>query len=557
MIFANQPDVPNAAVLGKAGSVSEVISAKQSEFKTAVSKGSEDTTPDNNLVINPEIPVEPVVNFQTELANVIEDLLADGEQEQITDSQEQPQTEQPDVLPDIVTQANGNWKQRYLAALGNMPNSEDGEAVNEIPKDPIQNAIARLTYLLNTKGDVLSDKAKEAIGNVLEKLQLKIEGRIEDLFPADAEQEKAINAIITQAQGGESEISKLIDLINELIPQLAQGDAEPQVVIENGEVSENTDATQVLNQDENTEKVFQVDSETDAADETETGNTNKNLAALAEENISEESESDELLEQEPQAKAEKIISQQMPVNAFNVKSNNVPAAGDNSGSKEDVFADDEIKLTAEKTSESVNPQPMSQSDSNSNSFEQIFAAADTQNVTEFKGEMAQAETKPLNNLPEDTGQYVSEQIKEAIKSSADEGKNEITIRLNPPELGRVFIRLEEQDGQIAGMLEFSKAQTKAEVAQLIPQLIRSLQEAGVSVRRLDVVQSQQDNSSYQQNKQQNAQDYNGQQQPHYQHSEGHGWGPKVYQWLGSRMDYQGAGLSGQSSLSGSGVNVLI
>ncbi len=397
---------------------------------------------------------------------------------------------------------------------------------------------------------------------MLEKLQLKAEGRIENLFPDDAGQEKAIDAIIIQAQGTETEISKLIELVNELISQPAPGKAEPQVVIENTEVSENTDkaATQVLNQNEDAEQVFQSDSEADAAVEPETENAGKNQTDLIEKlaGDQEQVEPEEVLSQDAANKAEKIINQQMPLKTFNVKDNPISAVNNNSNSAdEDVFADDEIKVAAQKITESVNPQPTSQSASNNNILEQILPAADTQNVTEFKAEMAQAQAKPINTLPEDTGRYVIEQIKEAIRSTADEGKNEITVRLNPPELGRVFIRLEEQNGQIAGMLEFSKAQTKAEVAQLIPQLIRSLQEAGVSVRRLDVVQSQQDNSSYQQNKQQSAQDYNSQQQPHYQQSEGHGWGPKVYQWLSSQMDYQASGVSGKSQLNAAGVNVLI
>ena len=87
----------------------------------------------------------------------------------------------------------------------------------------------------------------------------------------------------------------------------------------------------------------------------------------------------------------------------------------------------------------------------------------------------------------DTTSSVSGQILESIHSSLQQGQNRLTIALNPPELGRVLVRFEEQDNQIIGILEVSQKQTRAEVEQALPQLLQSLQDSGVQVKRLDVM----------------------------------------------------------------------
>ena len=82
---------------------------------------------------------------------------------------------------------------------------------------------------------------------------------------------------------------------------------------------------------------------------------------------------------------------------------------------------------------------------------------------------------------------VSEQIQESLRASLARPDQHITIRLNPPELGTVLIKFREQDSQITGILEVSKAQTRAEIQQALPEIVRSLQELGVNIRRLEVV----------------------------------------------------------------------
>jgi flagellar hook-length control protein FliK len=82
---------------------------------------------------------------------------------------------------------------------------------------------------------------------------------------------------------------------------------------------------------------------------------------------------------------------------------------------------------------------------------------------------------------------VSEQIQESLRTSLARPDQQITIRLNPPELGTVLIKFREQDSQITGILEVNKSQTRAEIQQALPEIVRNLQELGVNIRRLEVV----------------------------------------------------------------------
>ena len=89
---------------------------------------------------------------------------------------------------------------------------------------------------------------------------------------------------------------------------------------------------------------------------------------------------------------------------------------------------------------------------------------------------------------------LGEQIRESIHSLASQGDQQITIRLNPPELGRVSIKFQEQAGEITGLLEVSKLQTRIEIQQALPQILRDLADSGVQIKRLEVMledQSQQ------------------------------------------------------------------
>ncbi|MBC8470095.1 MAG: flagellar hook-length control protein FliK [Planctomycetes bacterium] len=99
---------------------------------------------------------------------------------------------------------------------------------------------------------------------------------------------------------------------------------------------------------------------------------------------------------------------------------------------------------------------------------------------------------PSQTSPNTISTGVGQQIQESVRSSfSQQGQNQqITIQLNPPELGKVLIKFQEQDNQITGLLEVSKTQTRIEIEQAIPQIIRGLQDSGIQIKRLDVVLSQ-------------------------------------------------------------------
>jgi len=133
------------------------------------------------------------------------------------------------------------------------------------------------------------------------------------------------------------------------------------------------------------------------------------------------------------------------------------------------------------------------SDSSSGSksdFEQILSHNNTQIpiLERFPETPVQAAVKTAGNTPSgDAFASISEQILGSVHSSLRQGDHQITIRLNPPELGSVFIRFREQQDQITGLLEVSKIQTRYEIEQALPQIIRTLQNSGIQVKRLEVV----------------------------------------------------------------------
>ena len=89
----------------------------------------------------------------------------------------------------------------------------------------------------------------------------------------------------------------------------------------------------------------------------------------------------------------------------------------------------------------------------------------------------------------DTAAAIRDQIFQSVQTSIQQGQREIIVHLNPPELGRVSIKFTEQGKELTGLLETANPQTRAEIRQAIPEIIRSLEELGISVRRLDVTLS--------------------------------------------------------------------
>lgn len=94
-------------------------------------------------------------------------------------------------------------------------------------------------------------------------------------------------------------------------------------------------------------------------------------------------------------------------------------------------------------------------------------------------------TKIASNA--DSGASVGSQIQESIHSSLRSGGQQIIIRLNPPELGKVTIKFAEQGNDITGLLQVDKLQTRDQIQQMLPEMIQNLQNSGIGIKRLEVV----------------------------------------------------------------------
>ena len=158
----------------------------------------------------------------------------------------------------------------------------------------------------------------------------------------------------------------------------------------------------------------------------------------------------------------------------------------------------ELNVTAVQvsTGQTKNRGSSTSNDSSDSDLEQILSHNNPQTpVTEQSpNSAAGAKTAALpgHTSPSSVSADIGKQILESIHSSlSQEGQNQqITIRLNPPELGKVFIKFNEQDSQIIGLLEVSKPQTRIEIQQALPQIIQNLQDSGIQIKRLEVVLSE-------------------------------------------------------------------
>lgn len=131
----------------------------------------------------------------------------------------------------------------------------------------------------------------------------------------------------------------------------------------------------------------------------------------------------------------------------------------------------------------------------SQGFEQILSHNTSQTViteqTPAAAKNATTANMPDQNSSSNVSADIGKQILESIhRSISQQGADrQITVRLNPPELGKVFIRFQQQDAELIGLMEVSKAQTRFEIEQMLPQIIRNLADSGIQIKRLEVMLS--------------------------------------------------------------------
>ena len=129
-------------------------------------------------------------------------------------------------------------------------------------------------------------------------------------------------------------------------------------------------------------------------------------------------------------------------------------------------------------------------------------------------------TKTHNLSEEQNLPHVGRQILESIKTSLAQNQpnQRITIRLNPPELGRVSIEFRQDQDHITGILQVSRLQTRDELQHLLPEIVRTLQDAGINLKRLDLELTNQGQQQHYRDQSLHdglPHDHNGPSQPHY------------------------------------------
>ncbi len=105
---------------------------------------------------------------------------------------------------------------------------------------------------------------------------------------------------------------------------------------------------------------------------------------------------------------------------------------------------------------------------------------------------AQPAGATAETVPSDGPRTLTEQVSESIQSSFRNASshpadgNQVTVRLDPPELGKVLITFQQREGEIVGLLRVTQSQTRYEIEQTLPQVLRTLQDSGIGIRRLEV-----------------------------------------------------------------------
>jgi flagellar hook-length control protein FliK len=116
--------------------------------------------------------------------------------------------------------------------------------------------------------------------------------------------------------------------------------------------------------------------------------------------------------------------------------------------------------------------------------EQVLVGGNIQPTITEPSPAPTAFTKIAGNADSDNS--VGNQIQESIHSSFRTGNQQIVVRLNPPELGKVAIKFAEQGDNITGLLQVDKPQTRDQIQMVLPEIIQNLQNSGIGIEKLEV-----------------------------------------------------------------------
>ena len=139
----------------------------------------------------------------------------------------------------------------------------------------------------------------------------------------------------------------------------------------------------------------------------------------------------------------------------------------------------------------------------SESIVSITAANNVQTASATSATQAQSSTGTVNAVESASGpvrQNPVEQVIDSINATSAGPNREISIQLNPLELGKVHIRFQLTNGEITGVIEVEKQETSDEIEKALPQIVAALNESGTQVKRIDVTTSDRDQQSTDQQK---------------------------------------------------------
>jgi flagellar hook-length control protein FliK len=92
-----------------------------------------------------------------------------------------------------------------------------------------------------------------------------------------------------------------------------------------------------------------------------------------------------------------------------------------------------------------------------------------------------------SNVTAHTVLNLTGQIAVAVRNASDKIGQKVSVSLNPPELGKISIKFEKDGDQVSGCLQVEKPDTKSHIESNLSQIIQNLHDAGIQLKRFDII----------------------------------------------------------------------
>ncbi len=101
----------------------------------------------------------------------------------------------------------------------------------------------------------------------------------------------------------------------------------------------------------------------------------------------------------------------------------------------------------------------------------------------------------LNNLAKNFRQEIFSQVENGILQNSQNGARQLTLQLNPGELGQLTVLLSVRQGEVSATIRTENQDTSSAIREQLVELKASLEAQGLKVKELDVQTQLRDNSS--------------------------------------------------------------